>query len=73
MQPTDAPPGPAALNRAGLGVCAQEVWSPAGGWWTRPSNWKTNTGFVALGLGLAVYGVWQMSADREVRPLPPSA
>lgn len=44
----------------------QEVWSPAGGWWTRPSNWKTNTGFVALGLGLAVYGVWQLSADREV-------
>ncbi|GAA5844415.1 hypothetical protein JCM3766R1_006386 [Sporobolomyces carnicolor] len=43
----------------------KEVWSPAGGWWTRPSNWKSSTGFVFLGIGLATYGIWSYSAQKE--------
>ena len=38
-----------------------------GGWWTRPHNWKSNTA-VACGLiGLMTWGVWRVSAEREVR------
>ncbi|EPQ50812.1 hypothetical protein GLOTRDRAFT_50054, partial [Gloeophyllum trabeum ATCC 11539] len=45
----------------------KEVWSPAGGWWTRPSNWKANTAICFAGILAVTYGVWQVSADREVR------
>ena len=51
-------------------LIAQEVWSPAGGWWTRPANWKSSTGLVFLGVGLATYGVWSYSARKEVRRAP---
>ncbi|WFD35645.1 hypothetical protein MCUN1_002503 [Malassezia cuniculi] len=37
----------------------KEVWTPTGGWWTR------NTVVVAIGIGLASYGLWTFSADRE--------
>ncbi|GJE93442.1 hypothetical protein PsYK624_096010 [Phanerochaete sordida] len=50
----------------------KEVWSPAGGWWTRPSNWKANTA-VAFGMIFAItYGAWQLSADKEWRHVEPS-
>lgn len=38
-----------------------------GGWWTRPANWKANTGIVAAAMGLLTYTVWKFSAEREVR------
>lgn len=37
-----------------------------GGWWTRPSNWKANTAIVFAGILAVSYGVWTVSADREV-------
>ncbi|BGP15913.1 hypothetical protein JCM10213v2_003905 [Rhodosporidiobolus nylandii] len=49
-----------------------EVWSPAGGWWTRPSNWKSSTGLAALGVGLAMYGIWSLSAEKEWRHAEPT-
>ncbi|ETW77496.1 hypothetical protein HETIRDRAFT_389067 [Heterobasidion irregulare TC 32-1] len=54
----------------------KEVWSPAGGWWTRPSNWKSNTAILFGGILAVTYGVWTLSADKEwryvqpVRPIP---
>ncbi|GAA6010720.1 hypothetical protein JCM11491_002913 [Sporobolomyces phaffii] len=50
----------------------KEVWSPAGGWWTRPANWKSSTGFVFLGIGLATYGIWSYSAQKEWRHTEPT-
>ncbi|GAA5903748.1 hypothetical protein JCM6882_003404 [Rhodosporidiobolus microsporus] len=50
----------------------KEVWSPAGGWWTRPANWKSSTGLAFLGVGLAMYGVWSLSAEKEVRHVGPT-
>ncbi|ORX41005.1 hypothetical protein BD324DRAFT_647905 [Kockovaella imperatae] len=47
------------------------VWSPAGGWWSRPSNWRTNTAMTAVvitGIGAAV---WKWSAAHEERPVAP--
>ncbi|KAF9781412.1 hypothetical protein BJ322DRAFT_1080985 [Thelephora terrestris] len=43
------------------------VWSPAGGWWTRPSNWRANTAIAFAGIIGVTYGVWNLSADKEVR------
>jgi len=54
----------------------KEVWTPAGGWWTRPSNWKANTAICFAGILGVAYGVWTVSADKEyryhepIRPIP---
>ncbi|THH26409.1 hypothetical protein EUX98_g7782 [Antrodiella citrinella] len=50
----------------------KEVWSPAGGWWTRPSNWKSNTAIALVGIFAITYGAWQVSAEREHRYVEPS-
>ncbi|CAL1710082.1 unnamed protein product [Somion occarium] len=44
----------------------KEVWSPAGGWWTRPSNWKSNTAIAFAGILVITYGAFAFCADREV-------
>ncbi|CAP70395.1 uncharacterized protein PODANS_3_4740 [Podospora anserina S mat+] len=45
----------------------KHVWSPAGGWYAQPANWKANTAI----LGVCVFGitamVWNLSAEREFR------
>jgi len=45
----------------------KHVWSPAGGWYSQPSNWKANTAV----FGMVIVGVtammWKLSAEREVR------
>ncbi|KAI5119994.1 hypothetical protein M0805_004437 [Coniferiporia weirii] len=50
----------------------KEVWSPAGGWWTRPSNWKSNTAIAFGGILLVTYSAWQLSASREWRHNAPA-
>ncbi|PWN36311.1 uncharacterized protein FA14DRAFT_54019 [Meira miltonrushii] len=45
----------------------KEVWSPSGGWWTRPSNWRTNTAVCIAGIGLVSYFTWMYSAKVEQR------
>ncbi|KAF8597588.1 hypothetical protein BDV93DRAFT_369576 [Ceratobasidium sp. AG-I] len=49
----------------------RHVWSPAGGWWTRPTNWAMNTTICAAGIGALVYGAWQYSASIEQRHAEP--
>ncbi|KIO01561.1 hypothetical protein M404DRAFT_149873, partial [Pisolithus tinctorius Marx 270] len=43
----------------------KQVWSPAGGWWSRPASWKTNTAITFAGILAVAYGVWTVSAERE--------
>jgi len=50
----------------------KQVWTPAGGWWTRPSTWKSNTAVVATALGFTIYGIWSYSASKEVRAVQPT-
>ncbi|OAL47551.1 hypothetical protein IQ07DRAFT_646480 [Pyrenochaeta sp. DS3sAY3a] len=49
----------------------KHVWSPAGGWYSQPKNWKANT----LVLGLAMVGItglaWRFSAEHEYRDKMP--
>ncbi|TVY33041.1 hypothetical protein LOCC1_G008085 [Lachnellula occidentalis] len=45
----------------------KHVWSPSGGWYTQPSNWKANTAII----GAVMFGItammWKVSADKEYR------
>ncbi|KAG0143453.1 hypothetical protein CROQUDRAFT_661259 [Cronartium quercuum f. sp. fusiforme G11] len=50
----------------------KEVWSPAGGWWTRPNNWRTNTAIVIFGSSILFYSVFRLSANREQRMQSPN-
>ena len=44
-----------------------------GGWWTRPPNWKANTAITFAGILAITYGVWTVSAEKEVRYAVPSS
>ncbi|KAF9010150.1 hypothetical protein BDQ17DRAFT_1003018 [Cyathus striatus] len=50
----------------------KQVWSPAGGWWTRPSNWVANTAITSAGILAITYAVWTVSANNEKRTEPPT-
>ncbi|KAF4974371.1 hypothetical protein FZEAL_8703 [Fusarium zealandicum] len=43
----------------------KHVWSPSGGWYARPSNWRPNTMIAGAVLMGTVAVVWKFSADRE--------
>ncbi|TRX96857.1 hypothetical protein FHL15_002163 [Xylaria flabelliformis] len=43
------------------------VWSPAGGWYTQPANWKANTAiFMGVIVGITALA-FNLSAQREHR------
>jgi hypothetical protein len=45
----------------------KHVWSPAGGWYSRPANWKANTAVMfAVIFGITAFA-FKTSAEREVR------
>ncbi|CAM9868066.1 unnamed protein product [Discosporangium mesarthrocarpum] len=46
------------------------VWSPSGGWWGNPANWKQNTAVALVCIGITCAGIFKVSADREVCPVP---
>ena len=49
----------------------KEVWSPAGGWYGQPANWKGNTAIIgACVLGIAAV-TFSLSAEREHRDRMP--
>ncbi|KAK0715805.1 hypothetical protein B0H67DRAFT_645503 [Lasiosphaeris hirsuta] len=45
----------------------KHVWSPSGGWYAQPVNWKANTAIA----GLVIFGItacaWKLSAELEYR------
>ncbi|KAI9739186.1 MAG: hypothetical protein M1834_007399 [Cirrosporium novae-zelandiae] len=45
----------------------KHVWSPAGGWYSQPANWKANTAV----MGAIMFGIvcvtWSVGAEREKR------
>ncbi|KAI9639945.1 hypothetical protein NHQ30_011675 [Ciborinia camelliae] len=45
----------------------KHVWSPAGGWYSQPGNWKTNTAIMMTMIVGITAGMWKLSADREYR------
>ncbi|KAF1995319.1 hypothetical protein P154DRAFT_445701 [Amniculicola lignicola CBS 123094] len=49
----------------------KHVWSPAGGWYSRPANWKGNTAIMGAAIAGIVAMVWGLSANREYRDKMP--
>ena len=47
------------------------VWTPAGGWYCNPPNWKRNTGLALAGYAFISYAVFKLSTSLERRPSPP--
>ncbi len=47
------------------------VWSPAGGWYCNPANWKRNTAIAMAAYGAICYAVFNLSISLERRPTPP--
>ncbi|PWW73175.1 hypothetical protein C7212DRAFT_332595, partial [Tuber magnatum] len=45
----------------------KHVWSPSGGWYSQPKNWKTNTAIMATVIAGIVAMAWKTSAEREYR------
>ncbi|KAJ9051268.1 hypothetical protein DSO57_1009545 [Entomophthora muscae] len=48
-----------------------KVWSPAGGAYCNPKNWRRNTAFAAVGLWSSFFVICNFSAKREWRHYPP--
>eukprot|EP00658_Telonema_sp_P-2_P005076 TRINITY_DN11900_c0_g1_i1.p2 TRINITY_DN11900_c0_g1~~TRINITY_DN11900_c0_g1_i1.p2 ORF type:complete len:109 (-),score=21.70 TRINITY_DN11900_c0_g1_i1:348-674(-) len=46
------------------------VWSPAGGWWCKPTNWQRNTKVAALVIAPAVLFIFGQSINKERRYAP---
>ncbi|KAI1749870.1 hypothetical protein F4782DRAFT_532952 [Xylaria castorea] len=45
----------------------KHVWSPSGGWYAQPANWKANTAvFMGVIVGITALA-WNLSAQREHR------
>lgn len=42
------------------------IWTPSGGWFASPKNWKANTLVVLGGIGLAAFSTFSLSASLEV-------
>ncbi|CAD0018091.1 unnamed protein product [Aureobasidium pullulans] len=45
----------------------KHVWSPAGGWYSQPKNWKANTAVMGLAVFTVAAVFFSLSADREHR------
>nr|XP_036577872.1 uncharacterized protein CTRU02_12179 [Colletotrichum truncatum]KAF6784968.1 hypothetical protein CTRU02_12179 [Colletotrichum truncatum] len=49
----------------------KHVWSPAGGWYTQPANWRMNTAIIGTVMVGVVAAIWKISAEKEVRYVMP--
>jgi len=45
----------------------KHVWSPSGGWYAQPANWKRNTAIAGLAIFLITAAGWKLSAEVEYR------
>jgi len=65
---------PAAASLRAADRCdryPKHVWSPAGGWYAQPSNWRANTAVVGLAMTGIVAMVWTLGANLEHRDKMP--
>ncbi|KAF2221022.1 hypothetical protein BDZ85DRAFT_283916 [Elsinoe ampelina] len=45
----------------------KHVWSPAGGWYSQPANWKGNTAIMSGVIVAITAAAWTLSANLEHR------
>ncbi|KAK3398206.1 hypothetical protein B0T20DRAFT_353990, partial [Sordaria brevicollis] len=62
---------PCAASAPGRSVTSplypKHVWSPSGGWYAQPANWKRNTAVLGGVVFLITAAVWKLSAEKEYR------
>ncbi|MCJ1449502.1 MAG: hypothetical protein MMC23_010022 [Stictis urceolatum] len=49
----------------------KHVWSPAGGWYAQPGNWKQNTAIMMTVIVGITALAWNVSAKKEFRTRMP--
>ena len=49
----------------------KHVWSPAGGWYAQPANWKSNTAIMCVVIFGLTAVAWKIGAEREHRDKMP--
>jgi hypothetical protein len=49
----------------------KEVWSPSGGWWAYPKNWRINTAVAFVVLGCCCVPVFIIGEKKVVRKAAP--
>ncbi|KAK3201381.1 hypothetical protein GRF29_185g754199 [Pseudopithomyces chartarum] len=49
----------------------KHVWSPAGGWYAQPANWKANTFIMGAVVASLVGATWMLGARLEYRDKMP--
>lgn len=43
----------------------KHVWSPSGGWYAQPANWKANTAIAGVVMAGVLAVTWKFSSERE--------
>ena len=52
--------------RARCVVAGRYVWTPTGGWWNNPPNWRRNTAVGLVASWSVAYLAWQVGKKTEV-------
>jgi len=71
VPPRNLPKPPSSGSRRRTAILTihsypKHVWSPAGGWYCQPANWKRNTVIMTAGMFFQLAIIWKISAEREV-------
>mmetsp|Transcript_8175 Transcript_8175/g.9509 ORF Transcript_8175/g.9509 Transcript_8175/m.9509 type:complete len:80 (+) Transcript_8175:127-366(+) len=48
-----------------------KIWTPYGGWWINPPQWKRNTAMGGVGIAVIMACLFKVSAAKERRPIAP--
>ncbi|KAK1853265.1 hypothetical protein CCHR01_04101 [Colletotrichum chrysophilum] len=70
-KPPSKPKRSFCLTCCDLKSYPKHVWSPAGGWYAQPANWKLNTAIIGTVMLGTVAVIWRISAEKEVRYVMP--
>ncbi|EFX02682.1 hypothetical protein CMQ_2611 [Grosmannia clavigera kw1407] len=49
----------------------KHVWSPSGGWYAQPANWKRNTAIAGVAVFAITAVVWKIDGELEYRSKMP--
>lgn len=63
---------PRRLILLGFPTCLAEIWSPAGGFFADPKNWRRNTVVAAIGIATVAAVIFKKSTSIEERHAMPN-
>jgi hypothetical protein len=66
LHPRHSPPLSSSAQASNVPGIPRTALTPTGGWWSRPTNWASNTAITVAGIAVATYSIWKLSARNEV-------